>query len=460
MSARLGPLLFASATLLSGGCGMLVAGSLGLEDATRPGTAQMDAGARDVAVLDTAELDVVIADMQSADLNAVDLRSPDLGRPDSTPPDTRRPDTWSSAPDAWSPDRPGSPDVSAPDGGVPDWYNPSYHCRIRLGIEMSLVTEALVDFPLLVELDPSLLNCGGQHSVPNTVLFVDSDQVSELAFEVELDQSPLLTTMWVRKPLLHPDSLDDHIWLYFGNTEGNDNTRQHETWSPEFRGVWHLTTKPSVYDWTVDSTGGAHHALIENMTDLDVVNGRAGGALSFSDWNARLQIDDHPDLDFGTTSFTYSLWVLVSRNVADYDVPWHKGGSEDSQAGYDMELGSGDWQAWISDGYDAVIVNFDDSNNINSGWHHLAVVVDRSDEMARAYLDGVASDESSIASLGSLSSTYNAYIGADHGRAYPFDGIIDEVRVEAGARSAGWIRTNHYNLLGELMQVGPVETLH
>lgn len=154
--------------------------------------------------------------------------------------------------------------------------------------------------------------------------------------------------------------------------------------------------------------------------------------------NDRLAIGDPADgsLDFGTNSFSYGLWLYATGSVGTYDMPWTKGGGCVGCRGYDMEFGSGSWTTYIGDG-DEVNTSTVSASPILNAWTHVMVVVDRPASKHNTYVNGalVTSDTIS-ATFGSVDTTTVATIGASSSGAYPFLGMIDDVRVYNRALTA------------------------
>lgn len=157
-------------------------------------------------------------------------------------------------------------------------------------------------------------------------------------------------------------------------------------------------------------------------------------AISFDGDADRVSIGDPISgvLDFGTGSFSYGLWVNVPSSAGSFDMPFFKGGSSASVAGYDFELGTGSWMAVLSDGSIAISSTFGTESDFLGRWVHLMAVVDRRfgyPAELRVYADGVLTDTKSLTGLGSLSSSNSATIGSNSSGGFPFKGKVDEVRI-------------------------------
>lgn len=150
--------------------------------------------------------------------------------------------------------------------------------------------------------------------------------------------------------------------------------------------------------------------------------------IDFDGTDDKLPCGDNGSLDFGTGSFTYSLWVFVSTSASSFDMSWNKGGASATNTGYDMELGTGAWKANISDGTTLFSANFS-GTEINDVWVHLLAVVDQTDDELRAYKDGVLQSTKSITGIGSTSNATVAVIGNRSVGGFAFKGLINDVSI-------------------------------
>ena len=150
-------------------------------------------------------------------------------------------------------------------------------------------------------------------------------------------------------------------------------------------------------------------------------------------------------LDFPTESFSYSLWVRVVTSAGPYDAPWWKGGASSVSAGYCFELGTGIWQAHVSDGTIMLGASLGTESQWLGAWVHLAAVVDQAAEQMWAANNGQPSPTTSIASLGPVASqSASGRIGRPS--AGQFRGRIDEVRIYREALTPDWVRTEAANV--------------
>jgi hypothetical protein len=198
-------------------------------------------------------------------------------------------------------------------------------------------------------------------------------------------------------------------------------------------GRWRLDE--GVGTLAADSSGLGHHAAL--------VNGATWASrVGISDWCVAFDgVDDYMNigdpsagtLDFGFGSFSYGMWVYVYDDRGPWDMAWYKGGSSANDPGYDMELGSGNWAAYVSDG--TTIRSVAMNSGVYGQWVHLFVVVDRLAKRMFLYANGALQSSTDITLLtGSVSTSNEAWIGSP---GYPLHARIDEVRVYSRALNTG-----------------------
>jgi hypothetical protein len=99
----------------------------------------------------------------------------------------------------------------------------------------------------------------------------------------------------------------------------------------------------------------------------------------------------------------------------------------------------------------------------NGEWHYFTVVIDVAGKSITLYRDGVelgaprAGVWSAQAFPESPSNRVTIGCEEDKTKSY-FNGVIDELRVEAVARNPGWIAAQARAVTGELISIGPEET--
>lgn len=172
-------------------------------------------------------------------------------------------------------------------------------------------------------------------------------------------------------------------------------------------------------------------------------------ALDFDGINDKVLTPTASSLNFGsTTNFTIEAWIKLDGNQANNTVIIGKASTGSSWQGYQLSLydnrltasiNTGNTLIGTSNGLIGVTYLNDDI------WHHVALVVSRTDTVCRLFVDGtleVSIKHDSIRN--SINTNASLFIGADRNESLFFNGIIDEMRIWNIARTASEI-SNHKN---------------
>lgn len=308
--------------------------------------------------------------------------------------------------------------------------------------------ETVTDFPvsILITGDPDLSRASEDGS---DLRFVDADG-APLEFElVAFDGTAGDLEAWVRIPALPPEPLT--IGMAYGDHVRVDHDPA-ATWPAPFAAVWHMNDAGGARDSTV------FDRRAEGMNEPGSAGGGiVGGARDYTfDGNDPQQmcVTQISDLDFGTASFSVSLWVFVSASQGQFDMPFYKGGQLAGDPGFDFELGTETWGTDLATADKSTILQLATESAAKGHWAQLVGVVDRvsSPPRFRAFFDGAMTDQDDITGFGSVSGKPTCLGGTQ-----AFVGLLDEVRIYDGALTPGWVAAEHENLVNRdrFVTIGP-----
>jgi autotransporter-associated beta strand protein len=281
--------------------------------------------------------------------------------------------------------------------------------------------------------------CGGAGTSPCT-LHHEIEKYDPVAGQV---------VAWVQVPSIAAGTV---IYVYYGNGAITAPTAAPAgVWSNSYVGVWHMGDGTTLS--STDSTNNANNGTA--MNGPTAAAGQIGGGASLSSNNSQyITIPEATNMEFGTGSFAYSLWMKTS--AATSGVPL----SGTSEGGYGFRF----WTFQISGNNYGVQARLNGSGGpitapttatiVNDGnWHHIAVVVDRSNSQEHVYIDGTDVQNNVIAGgFGSVNDLYKSLtIGAQLLMEGPntfmnyFNGSLDEVRLMSGAPSSAWVAAEYNN---------------
>lgn len=333
-----------------------------------------------------------------------------------------------------------------------DWYDTAWKSRQKITVASGNVSGSHTDFPLLV-------SAGGNNPVffgakPDgaDILFTASDAVTPVPFEKE-KYDPVLRELvyWVKVDSL-ADSQDTCVYMYYNSAGTAPANTPSEVWTNAFVMVQHMQenaddASPAFKDSTPNGNDGTDFA---GMAASNRVAGQIGDAQEFNGVDVtghRIEVPSNTTLDI-TGAMTISAWCkgtpfndgIISKIDTSVNFGYRlvdESGSSPTEA-YECRFNDGTNHA--ARGTTAADLDI---------WQHVVAVFVPSSAV-RLYVNGSLETQNTTsipASIGSAA-TIPLFIGARHSGANPafnYDGIIDEVRISAVARNAGWIETAYSN---------------
>ena len=344
---------------------------------------------------------------------------------------------------------------SAAAAGAPGWYGAGWNYRKKISINYRKVATTtgpnITNFPMLVSVTDSNLKFtsnGGKvaSSTGGDIVFTSGNGTTALNYEIEKYASTTGELVaWVQIPFLSSTSTTP-IYMYLGNASAPDvpaSTAQN-TWDANFKGVWHLPNGTSLT--ANDSTSNAN-----NFTTIGsgatATSGKSDGAASFlnndpiyNGYLNRVGFNNPP-----SSYMTLCTWVKTtsaSRHLftinRDMDNYANEGGL-DIDANKKMFF----WDYRGPYGFQTISNNTVVSDNT---WHYICFV--KSTTNGTYYFDGVNDGVTTAAVDVAYGNGYSYTIGGDmRSGAVPgsLNGVVDEFRISATARSADWILTEYRN---------------
>lgn len=185
-----------------------------------------------------------------------------------------------------------------------------------------------------------------------------------------------------------------------------------------------------------DTSGNGIAGTLGGTVSPTWTRGKVGSALSFS--NGYVSSSSAPT---PTTVGTVEAWVKVNSWGSSYDTVFFKGtGSNFAAMDYTLLRSNADptFVGSISNGTSYYSIAGPHSSTINLGqWYHLVFTWDSSSG-GKFYTNGVLTGTYN-SNIVAANSTQNMRIGKGNGNGYPFNGVIDDVRVFNYARTPAQI---------------------
>jgi hypothetical protein len=173
--------------------------------------------------------------------------------------------------------------------------------------------------------------------------------------------------------------------------------------------------------------------------------GHRNTAVDFDGTDDYIQVSHDTSLNPGTGSFTYEFWFNADYNDQPESYPRIIAKGDYNTNGYCVMMKASDGDLWVA---------YNDENNNSAGgyigtgysdgeWHHLAAVLNRSDNTVKVYIDGAQEDSSDASSVGDINTTDGLNIGMQDTTHYFFKGKVDEIRMYQRALLAEEVKM-HY----------------
>jgi hypothetical protein len=348
------------------------------------------------------------------------------------------------------------------------WFDVAWNKRIKLTFQNGGQVEDLLDFPVLVVLEPSRINYSDFRSDGSDIRFIDAtDSTTPLAYEIESWVSGDSSYIWVRIPKINGGSNSDYIWLYFGNSDAASGENPSAVWDTNYVGIWHINaTYTDSSQYSNHGTGNAVGNVADPANPIPIA-----AAGSFDGISSHIEIADSSSLDI-SGSLTLEAWIRKNSNGDRIIVSKYDKGMVANARSYDLGFDrAGHFgQSYITvsqDGalYGGGILELTSGSAISNGqWHHIAGVYDNSnpsDAKLYIFLDGVLDNEKTSDQSNIFLSDETVLIGAmwEDGVMYGFwDGDIDEVRISDIPRSADWLAAQYLAMTDSFISYSSVES--
>jgi hypothetical protein len=292
------------------------------------------------------------------------------------------------------------------------------------------ISEDLINFPVLVSLNPSNFDYATADPLGGDLIFEDEDGSTVLPHEIDVWNPGGESSIWVLVPQIDADSVTDHIFLRYGDLASAPLEDPDSLWSA-YHAVWHLEeTGDQNGDDYLDSSpqnnhgqgGGGIASRVPSPTPGVIGNGQL-----FDGDNDRILIDPSDSFNFTSNAVTMEYWAIPNFTGGAM-VALGKGGSP---TGYRTGIELFGRIAWFVGGSPILRT----ATETFSGTLHLVVTWNGTN--MRIYVNGVLEAESTESvTIGSSASDF--FIGRGP-TGFEFRGVIDEARVADEAFSGPWI---------------------
>jgi hypothetical protein len=167
-------------------------------------------------------------------------------------------------------------------GGGTGWWDGDWSYRKKLTFNNADQNEAMVNFPVLVNLSSSNFDYSKAESDGTDLRFVDADNTTELKYHIEDWDSSGNSYVWVNVTNIAASSATDHIWMYYGNSGASDVQDVSGTYNDDYEGVYHLNeTDIDGGSGDIKDSASTNDGTTSGMDTNDQVPGKIDGSFDF-----------------------------------------------------------------------------------------------------------------------------------------------------------------------------------
>jgi uncharacterized repeat protein (TIGR01451 family) len=330
-------------------------------------------------------------------------------------------------------------------------FDDAWTRRAKLTFSNTEQTEDLLGFPVLVVLDSTRIDYTACQSSGQDIRFVDSDDVTVLSHEIEHWDASGTSYVWVKVPQIDGRSNADFIWMYYGNPDASDGQAPADVWTSGYRMVYHLNEDAAPSGGTIHDSTSRFDAINRGTSSAA---GYIAGAQAFDGANQWIDLGTDLAVINHVTATTLSAWVMPHSTRQDGDiiaVSRYNNGNPTGNSRASLVQTGANLQVYARSTNDE-----SDWNHIPTtsaplsevDWYHVVAVIDYQHDDVTIYVDGVQQPvQGPVAFVNEATPDTNSENGAlgsnDDGLSSYFNGLIDEVRVAAGARSGDWVAAQY-----------------
>jgi hypothetical protein len=326
--------------------------------------------------------------------------------------------------------------------------NVSWRYVEKLFFNNSVSSESFVDFPVLLHLTAKNFNFSLANSHDYTLRFIDSDNMTELSYEIDYwNQTAEDAYIWIKVPKIDAGSTSDHIYMYFDNTTSNYHQNIEEVWDSNFIMVQHLNEvyNKTFYDSTINNNEGI---LVNSNSHSYLIRGKIGGALSFNG-NNYINVSHNNSL-YNSVTFEalinpnkYQYSEIGGHIIVTKHVSWQQGL---------YIVYSKNPNLFYAIFYDGITNSIAEWNIPEyNAWYYVVAVFE--DNTSKLYVNGQLMAQGNTITAYKGNNNEPIRIGGGILNRYA-NAIIDEVRISNISRSANWINAQYLSLTNQFIQVG------
>ncbi len=326
-----------------------------------------------------------------------------------------------------------------------DWWNATWSKRQRITFDNTSRSENLLDFPVMIKLDPSSIDYSALQSGGQDLRFVDNGVV--LNYQIEQWNTSGTSIIWLRVPQIDASSSTDFVWMYYGNATAPSGQNAAATWNSNYRAVFHYNdTSNASFS---DSTSYGNAATPRDATGVTAnVTGQVGSAVQLNAYKPLYRTTDSGIPH--KSAFTAEMWVRSSSSIPSWAMYLSDDGA-DNQPNASWPISAGPVVGGIClQANNGTCTQAPANSVVANAWNHIVVTHDGT--TASIYVNGAVVASRSDAPFKNLTSSGFTIFTAN------IVALVDETRISTGARSAGWVSAVYQSeSSASFVTIGPVD---
>ena len=325
---------------------------------------------------------------------------------------------------------------------IDPWWNSTFERRINITFNNSLSSENLINFPVLVVLNSSIVNYSETLDDGADIRFVDADESTTLDFDIELWNESGESFVWVEVPQINSGSTTDFIQMFYNNnTPVNDAQDVNGVWDSHYINVFHLSEDPSGGSpQFIDKTSTSNDGVNQNLDAGDLQKGPIGNAIDFDGVDESIQLESSFD---PPQAGTVEMWVNPGSFAGQEKRIF---GGDDA---YEIRIGTTgnqqfENQLFAGGGSPNYLIG--NTGLSASTWVKGVFTYNFTSNAMEIFLDDTIDGTSSNADDDpNGGSAFTLNIGRRTGSTPLHDGLLDEVRISDEFFSADWINATFFS---------------
>ena len=311
------------------------------------------------------------------------------------------------------------------------WDSEWVYCK-KIIINSSLIAGDLTNFPVLIQ--NTSADFANARNDGFDFRFLNETNETEYYFELEGFNSTTNTiTAWVNITSLS-STTDTVVWMYYGNSSASADASSTSTWDSDYLAVWHLNNSLE------DSTSNNYDLVANNVTAN--TSGIAGSSYDFEIDNLKTNLSNRTILDTWPVELTWECWFNAESTAAGqnmYLMSKDQTATNTNTLVYWINAPNNIWISQESSGSGIQHQNL--SVTISSGSWYYGAVTYKDNDHARGFLNGLHYDDLATGNIAD-GHVFDFVLGnIRNADVYPYDGLMDEVRISNVNRSSNWINT-------------------